>query len=944
MPIPAPDLHDTKITKFTLDNGLTCITAIGPEAGRFFGASVFTPALSVRGEQHVLEHMVVSGSRRFPSPNIYKELQHSSDCYPSACTYHNRTWYYGSAHSDGGLQTLATYTIDALFQPLLTLESFRMESYRLITEEPRGAAAFTYPAGVVFNEMQQGYLHPSNTALRNAIAHLFPEALKQIDFAGSPAGLKKLADSYDDVLAYHQRFYYPENTLFFVAHPTTAAPIVKLLEQLKPSGRSHNYRQPEFEMMPGAREVHATYPVIKGMAEHSSNLVVLFPTEKPHSVKEILFYNLLSNALFYVSPNGYLQRYDKVSSTIVGRPMVAGCRPLLLGAQHFLAIQVDGMAPEDHATVRDLVLSTYKHVGKNNLPFATFEAALASLRHDYTMSSHAVHEAMWPLTEEVDGFPDLNFMTRGAVARQLHANARDLYPQFCRFTEKLFARSPFVYSQDPVPMTVRARPSLSAAPTSLVASGASPWPVRVPEYDLLTKKIAKEAARGFRVEAPFREEGIDQILSIPLGDKNRIHLNIGFALSQLPPDIWTHAIFLLNTLAENRGQFRSKHHAPLRFSALASQPHNQVVPLSRDSSHFLMGVSIFPDDFDRFMGILEKICGYPDYTKDAYMHGLQAQRDSLLPDVYDPRNSDGLADAFRGRALAGSDKGYLHREALVGFDALPRFNRILSAWLHNHFSESEAQMYRAVSYLFTTSAMSFHFSAPPDIEERVARRLRAFYQHQRPWIPGHVYEPSLQLPRNDMLIAPTVTNTAARVYYVPKFSPEYEAALAYIRGYVVSKELNKSRGFYRNFIDADPSGNLIFMAQRGSSSTAPFKVYNKLPEILGSVRFSPRELKGLKMGALTYHLGRLGDEDPYSTMARRARFFSMGRGPVEFLEHAEGILNAGNASFHTFAELLADRQSRARNVLLTGEAGYKEMRDTMKRLRFEKPVRLRMGA
>lgn len=933
-PISAPDFVNARITKITLDNGLTCYTAIGPNVRRFFGACVNTPAISSRGEQHVLEHMIVSGSRRFPSQNIYRELHHASDCAPGACTYYNKTWYYGTALSEGGFKELTDFVIDGLFNPTLTVEAFETEAYRLRRERVRGRSSITYPAGVVFNEMRQSYLHPQNTALRNAVLHLFPEALPQMDFAGSPDGLQKL--QHKNILKYHQRFYYPENAVYFIAHPTSPASTLRLLETLKPSGKSHNYEAPEFDMS-RAHEVHCTYPAVPGITGHNSNLVILIPTEKASSLKELLFFNMLWDSLFYLDRNKYTQKWEKAS--LKGRCVVSSCAPIVLGSQHFVAIQVDQLAPEDQSTIQELVLTSYTRVTERELPFATFNSALAGLRHFYNYPSNSAEDAFWPITEEIDSYPNFNLLTRSAVAREMHDNARKHYPDFCRFVEKIFHKTPLVFKQDPAPVRVAKRKAL-ASPHQPKQLDHSPRPlqVNVPDYDLITKRIALSAREALTIRLPFKDEN-ERITSVPIGDENRIHLNIGFDLSVLPSDLWMHAIFLLNTLGENRSHFRSPSHVSMKFNALASPANNQVLPITATGCHFFMGVSVFPDDFKRFLDVLGKVFATPDYTESSYLHGLEYQRDSLFPDIYDPSASDGLSDAFLTRALAYFDRGYRQREALVGFEALPKFNRILSAWNHNKFSESERRIYRAVNYLFSGSAISFQYSAPERLEDEVANELRAFYDAQRRWDKKYIYQASRKLARNDLLIAPSVTNIAARVFHLSDFLPEHEVALGFLSGFVIGKELNAARGFYRNFVKFDPTtACLTLMAQRGSSASAPFKVYDSLPSILRDADLSRRQIKGLTTAALVHHLDRLSDSDPHSKMIRRVRLNNLGVGPDAFSVYAEQILTASRSSFTELGELLANAQSKARNLLLTGKEGAKEIRANYKPLQFGKPL------
>lgn len=936
-PIEAPDLKDSKLTKLNLSNGLTCYVALGPSMPRYFGASVFTPALWGMGEAHILEHGIMSGSARYPSPNIYAELHTTSDSQPGAYTYYNRTWFTGSAFSEQGLERVSDYILDSIYHPLLSFESFKTESFKPIREFTGHRSSIAYPAGVVYNEMRQSYMHPDNVALRNAVAHLFPEALPQMDFAGSPEGIKKLSRSHDKILKYHDRFYYPENSVFLVSHPRSPDPILKMLEQLPRSGRSHNYEPPSFDISQRPRQVHITHPVHGEITGHSSNMVILIPIERPTSLKQVLFYNLIWDTLFFLDRNRYSDKITK--DPFEGRCALSSCQPITLGAQTFFAIQVDRMAPGDHEAVRDRILNTYRTITERNLPFSTFKSALGGLRHYFTSTSNNIDDVFWSLTADKDTLPHLNSLTRGAVAHELHNKAREIYPEFCRFAEKLLARNHCVFSQDSIPTKSRARASSAPLTPEHYPSPPTPWQVQVQDYPLMTKRIVKSAGADFIVENPFEGDLQDAIIRTPIGDENRVHLNIGFDLSALRADLWMHAIFLLNTLTENRSNFRSHSHVSVKLNGLSSPATNIVYPINRDGCTFVVGVSIVPNEVKSFLRMLHKVFKQPDYSKNAYLHGLEYQRDSLFPDIFDPSASDELGDAFMTRALSYYDRGYRLREALVGFEALPKFNKILTAWNRDNFEESEDRMFTAINYLFSGSAIHIQYSAPKAHDSEVAKHIGDFYRKQRRWDKNVLYYPTRKLARNDLLVAPSVTNIAARVFHMPEFRADLEPALAYIKGFVISKELNNGRGFYRNYVKFDSTTScLVLMAQRGSSASAPFRVYDRIPEILDGVELTPRQLKGLQTGALMSHLDRISDSDPHAKMLRRVRLARLGLNRESFQEYANSILDSSPSSLKELAELLNNKRSSCRNLILTGKEGEREVAENLKHIRFGKPL------
>jgi hypothetical protein len=73
-------------------------------------------------------------------------------------------------------------------------------------------------------------------------------------------------------------------------------------------------------------------------------------------------------------------------------------------------------------------------------------------------------------------------------------------------------------------------------------------------------------------------------------------------------------------------------------------------------------------------------------------------------------------------------------------------------------------------------------------------------------------------------------------------------------------------------------------------------------------------------------------------MLRRARLHNVGWGPSQFLEYAEGILGSTATHFTWLGELIAERQRRGRNVVLTSKAGADELRAQMRRIDWGQPT------
>lgn len=928
---------DVDIQLNTLPNGLKCVAITGPKVKKYFGACINTPALSKMGEQHILEHLIVRGSKAFPDPYGYSGLHACSDNSPGACTYHNSTWYYGSSLTDHGILHTSRYLLDGMFHPLLTKDGFRGESFKQVSElSKNNRSILNYPAGVVFNEMRQSYVLPSNLALRNAVEAFFPEFLPQIDFGGEPQEIQKL--KYEQLQSYHKRFYFPENGIYFAAHPTNPESIIELIANLPTTGRKNDFLAPyiNYKKVPKLQSIE--FEVSELHNADSSSLVMFYPIKKPESLTELVFDDLLFNSLFYFDRNQYTQLFNAMS--LKGRCCMSWCGRISLGQQHLIAIQVDGLSEDDLYPISEAI-GSYRDIRSTSVAKSGYLSALAAARHGYApTNADPVDYIFQQLTAENWTLPKLNMLSIGDTARKLYAEADHSFDAFLNHVRSRFEPIPFVFTQSPMKTKKKVRTNKSLAKVKVESNQESRPTVDVPSYNLILKKLIKEFSPVNTVSYPFGVEAYDRIISTPVKDQNRIHLNIGFDLSFLPQRLWTHAVTLLETFAENQASFQNASHSNLRFHELSCGPSKMVYPIKQESTHFFVALSVFPDDFKRLIDLLSKVFQWTDLQHGIYTHGLDYQRDSFYGDIFNPSASESLTDAFLTRLLAPIDQGYRHREAVAGFSTIPHLNRYIAKYSKGSFKQSNARLYSAGVYLFSRSAMTFQYSAPSQYEDSCAESLRHLWNSTRSWDKQYYYPTTLSIPRNDLIVAQTETNVTARAFSLKDdYDPAFEVAMTYLSGYVISHQLCGKRGFYRDFSRTSPTAKaLLFISQRGSSPVAPFKVYDLFPKELQRVDLSYRQLRGLKLGTLKKHFGRFSESDPNSQMLKMLRYHNFGLDTNELAYYCEGILSARISTFRHLAEILDEKRGSSRNLILTSKEGEQQVRTHLKGMHFSKAL------
>ena len=110
-----------------------------------------TPLRDSSGISHILEHVVLQGSRAYPLRHLFDELERGSFRTDlNAATHEQITEYWAASRIPRDFRNLVAVLLDAVFRPLLRDESFLIDGWRY---ELRGDGTLAC-TGVVYNEMK----------------------------------------------------------------------------------------------------------------------------------------------------------------------------------------------------------------------------------------------------------------------------------------------------------------------------------------------------------------------------------------------------------------------------------------------------------------------------------------------------------------------------------------------------------------------------------------------------------------------------------------------------------------------------------------------------------------------------------------------------------------------------------------------------------------------
>ncbi len=229
-----------------------------------------TPAPNSSGLTHVLEHLVLCGSERYPCRRaFFAMLGRTLSNTMNAMTTEDCTAYHFATRSLADFENLLAVYLDAAFFPCLDRLDFDQEACRVEFEDADGDREVPVRRGVVLSEMR-GLMNEPEQQLQQALNRcLFPAAAYRFNAGGDPWEIPTL--DFETLKAYHRRHYRPGNAVFLSAGTVRPEWVQVRLQRFALARLSH--RELTAESFPSS--IHA--PVI----EAPTRSVVRYPVVCP---------------------------------------------------------------------------------------------------------------------------------------------------------------------------------------------------------------------------------------------------------------------------------------------------------------------------------------------------------------------------------------------------------------------------------------------------------------------------------------------------------------------------------------------------------------------------------------------------------------------------------------------------------------------------------------
>ncbi len=167
-----------------------------------------TQPMDSKGEAHVLEHVALCGSKKFPVRDpFFSMIKRSLNTFMNAMTAADWTAYpYATQNKNDYFNLLAVY-LDASFFPNIHPLDFAQEGIRVELDSDDKPEF----KGIVFNEMKGAMSDEVDQLYHSVAHHLFPTTTYHYNSGGDPADIPDL--THNELVEFHQSHYHPSNSV-----------------------------------------------------------------------------------------------------------------------------------------------------------------------------------------------------------------------------------------------------------------------------------------------------------------------------------------------------------------------------------------------------------------------------------------------------------------------------------------------------------------------------------------------------------------------------------------------------------------------------------------------------------------------------------------------------------------------------------------------------------
>ncbi|MET0322080.1 MAG: insulinase family protein [Duganella sp.] len=326
------------------------------------------------GRAHILEHLSLCGSQRYPVRDpFFSMMRRSTATFMNAFTYADRTVYPFSSTDSKDFYNLLDVYLDATFFPNLDYLNFLQEGWRYVLKD--GKLGYQ---GVVFNEMKGAFNDPIRALYSGIENTLLAGTTYEVESGGDPLVIPEL--THQMLKDFHASHYHPSQAVFMTAGDISAEAVQQQIED-KVLSKLPSVTAPR--MLP---ELAAAWPAPK-----SNEVRIPSQTAKPDEYGVQLTWLMGESSDIDTFFNTYLLSSGLLgdsSSPVMKAMESAGFgRPSALNGQDngprqmIFHLGMEGLTEPQIEEARTRIWAALEHAAEEGVPTESLQAALRDVRY-----------------------------------------------------------------------------------------------------------------------------------------------------------------------------------------------------------------------------------------------------------------------------------------------------------------------------------------------------------------------------------------------------------------------------------------------------------------------------------------------------------------------------------------------------------------------------------
>lgn len=346
------------------------------------------------GVAHILEHLALCGSERYPVRDPFFMMHSRSlNTFMNAFTSTDWTAYPFATQNKKDFNNLLKVYLDAVFFSRLDPIDFSQEGHRVEFEKPDDAGSDLVYKGVVFNEMK-GDMSSITSFLGDLVsANLYTKTTYHFNSGGDPRIIPEL--THDQLKAFYKKHYHPSNAMFLTFGDIPAVEHQAHFESLVLNHFQKSSEKIVVDLEPSfaaARTIVEKYPVESLRPEGAQTYIILswlLGETKDHD--DVLALELLESLLIGNSASPLMKALE--TTKLAKAPLGGGlCGLQSENKQMSFVCGVEGSEEKHAEAIQALVRGVFEGVVLNGIADEKIQAAL----HQVELSQREVSGGGYP--------------------------------------------------------------------------------------------------------------------------------------------------------------------------------------------------------------------------------------------------------------------------------------------------------------------------------------------------------------------------------------------------------------------------------------------------------------------------------------------------------------------------------------------------------------------